>query len=427
MPKHFIKNFSSLANTPGRRDALKILEAGLAAVRTDRAIRNKLKIKRNILTAGRRAYDLSKFDHLYVIGFGKASHAAAAELERMLGSKITGGIVLDVTGGKLKRIKTLVGTHPLPSMKNIHATIEIMDILKKADSTDLIIAIVSGGGSALLCRPSGVKCNELARITSMLMRRGAEIHEENTVRKHLSEILGGQFARLAYPATVLGLIFSDVPGDDIGMVASGPTVLDKTTVDDAARVLAKYDIIKTCYLPGCDLAETPKDPVFFRRVHNLLVAANGLAVDAMKSEAINLGYKVRVLFNYLEGEARAVGRKIATIPEPGEAVLAGGETTVTVAGKGIGGRNQELALGALGHIVDGTVVLSCASDGQDNGLAAGAIADFKTKESAVRLGLDADAYLANNDSATFMKKTASQIVIGPTGINVSDLMIALRK
>jgi len=427
MRTQFIKNLSSIAKTPARRDALSIIEAGLKAVRTDLAIRAKLKLKGNVLVAGRRKYDLKKFKHVYVVGFGKASHAAAAELEKMLGSKISGGIVLGTVGGKLKRIRTLVGTHPLPSMRNISATGEIMAMIKKADSNDLIIAVVSGGGSALLCRPSGVKCDELAFITKTLMRCGAEISEENIVRKHLSEILGGQFARLAYPATVLGLVFSDVPGDDIGTVASGPTIMDTTTVEDAARVLAKYDIIKSCSLPDCDLAETPKDPVFFRRVHNMLVVSNGAALAAMKAKAKALGYRARILSKSLQGEARSVGGKLAIMPFPGEAVIAGGETTVTVAGRGRGGRNQELALGALKHIVDGTVVVSCNSDGQDNGPAAGGIADLKTKEAAKRLGLSSDAYLAKNDSFPFMKKTGSQILTGPTGINISDLMLALRK
>ncbi len=427
MPKHLIKNFDALAKTPARRDALKILEAGLIAVRTDLAIRTKIKIKKNILFAGSRKYNLSKFKNIYVIGFGKAAHAAAGELEKILGSRLTGGIVLSVAGGKLKKIKTLIGTHPLPSEQNISATGEIVEIIKKAESKDLVIAIVSGGGSALLCRPSGVKCDELAFITETLMRSGAEIREENVVRKHLSEILGGQFARLAYPATVLGLIFSDVPGDDISVVASGPTVMDTTTIKDAARVLAKYDIIKTCSLPTCNLTETPKDPIFFKHVHNVLVVANSLALETMKKEAKRLGYKVRLLSSSLEGEARSVGGRLATMPDNGEAVIAGGETTVTVAGHGKGGRNQELALGSLNHIIDGTVVVSCASDGQDNSPAAGAIGDLKTKQAAERLKLDVGAYLANNDSFPFMKMTKSQILTGVTEINISDLMIALRK
>ncbi len=427
MPQRFIANHSSLGKTKARRDALDILEAGLEAARTDKALRNVLKLKGNKLIAGRRVYDLAKFDHVYVIGFGKASRAAAAELEKMLGRRISGGIVLDVKGGNLKRIKSIVGTHPLPSMKNMRATGEIVKILEKAESKDLVIVIVSGGGSALLCRPSGIKCGELALVTKTLMRRGAEIREMNTVRKHLSEILGGQLVQMAHPATVLGLIFSDVPGDDMSMVASGPTVLDRTTVRDAAKVLVKYDIIKSCSLPGCDLRETPKDKNIFRRVHNILVVANGVAAEAMKARARRLGYKTRILSTSLQGEARAVGRKLASLPKQGEAIIAAGETTVTVKGHGVGGRNQELALGALGRIINGTLVASCASDGRDNSPAAGAIADALAKKTAQRLKLDVRGYLARNDSFPFFKKTGSRIMTGTTGINVSDLMVALRK
>ncbi len=422
----FIKNFKTIAKSKGRRDALKIVNAGLEAVRTDLAVKNILRLKGKIMSVGKRRYDLSKFENVYVIGFGKASFAAAKEIEKILGSKITDGIVLDVAGGKLKRIKSMVGTHPFPSVKNIKAAGEIERIVKDAGAKDLIITIVSGGGSALLCRPHGVKCGELVLITKMLMHRGAEIHEMNTVRKHLSQILGGQFAQMAQPATVVGLIFSDVPGDDIDMVASGPTVMDTTTVDDAARVLAKYDIIKSCSLPNCELVETPKDPAIFRRVYNVLVVANCVATGAMKAQAEKLGYKTKILSNCLEGEARLVGKNLAAMPDYGEAVVAGGETTITLTGHGAGGRSQELALGAVKYIVDGTVVVGCASDGRDNGPAAGAIADRLTQEEASRQKIDVDATLADNASFEFAKKTKSQIMTGITGINISDLMVVLR-
>jgi len=423
----FVKNYKELATTKERRDALKIFEAGLNAVRTDVAVRNNLKLKKNILRIGARNYDLKKYDHVYVVGFGKASFTAAKEIERILGSRITSGIILDVVPGKLKRMRTLVGTHPLPSIKNVRAAGEIIELLEKADSRDLIITIVSGGGSALLCRPYGMKCGELALVTKMLMHHGAEIREMNTVRKHLSEILGGQFARFAYPATVAAIIFSDVPGDDISMIASGPTVLDETTVDDAARILSKYDIIKSCALPGCDLTETPKDPVFFRRVKNNLIVSNSLAVEAMAKEAKRLGYKARILSTGLQGEAREIGKNLAAMPAAGEAIIAGGETTVTVTGHGKGGRNQELALGAVNHVLPGILVASYASDGNDNCPAAGAFADVGVSELAARKKLSVAEYLQNNDSFSFAKKTKSQIMTGKTGINVSDLMLALRK
>ena len=427
MPKRFIRNFRALAKNPVRHDALTIIEAGLAAVATDKAIRRNLKPKGNGFVIGGRSYNFSLYDHVYVIGFGKDAYAAAVELEKILGSRITAGIVIDVRKGPLKRIKSLAGTHPLPSLKNVRAAGEVLELLEKADSNDLIITIVSGGGSALLCRPYGLSCTELALVTKMLMRRGADIHEMNTVRKHLSEITGGQFARLAYPATVLGLIFSDVPGDELDMIASGPTVRDTTTVADAAAVLAKYDIIKACSLPGCDMNETPKDKTFFKRVHNVLIVSNRIATEAMSIEAKRIGYRARILSTALQGEAREVGRCLAAMPASGEAVIAAGETTVTVTGDGRGGRNQELALGALGSIREGGVVISCASDGRDNGPAAGAIADEITARAVARLKLNPRKALSENASHPFFEKAKSLIMTGDTGINVSDLMLSLRE
>jgi glycerate 2-kinase len=421
-----IKRTSELAKTKMRRDAVKIFEAGLNAVETKAAVRRAVRREKNILSVGGKRYDLNKIDHLYVVGFGKASLSAAEELEKILGGRITSGIVLDTRKGKLKKIRSLVGSHPFPTEKNVRAAGEIVEILKKADSKDLIVAIVSGGGSALLCRPYGLSCNDLSLVTKTLMRRGADIYETNAVRKHLSEILGGQFARLAYPAKICALIFSDVLGDDVSMVASGPTVLDKTTVKDAAAVLAKYDVIKACSLPGCDLRETPKDKIFFKNVQNTLVVGNRAAVRAMEKAAERLGYEAVVLGEEVSGEAREVGRFFAMNARPGTALIAGGETTVTVAGEGRGGRNQELALGALGCIKPGVLVAACASDGVDNATpAAGAVVDELLLREIAAKKLNPEKYLADNDSYDFFKKAGTLLVTGKTGSNVADLMLAL--
>lgn len=427
MPEKFIKNAKSLGKTEARRDALAIIEAGLAAVETRKAVRGALKLKGDTLSVRGKDYDLSCFRRVFVVGFGKASFLAASELERIMGKRITSGIVLDVKGGKLKRIKSYIGTHPFPSDKNVKAAGEIVSLLEKADSDDLIITIVSGGGSALLCRPSGLKCGELALVTKLLMRAGADIREMNTVRKHLSEILGGQFAKLAYPAAILGLVFSDVPGDNLGMISSGPTVRDRTTVRSAAKVLTRYGLMGPFGLSGRELCETPKDPRLFKRVHNVLVVANRVAAEAMKAEAEKRGYASRIISTSLQGEARAVGRRLARLPKRGEAVIAAGETTVTIRGKGKGGRNEELALGALRHLTGSATVISCASDGHDNNEAAGAIADAHLLKEARRLGLDPRVYLSDNDSFAFMEKAGGLITTGNTGINVSDLMLSLRK
>lgn len=427
MPKHIIKNFKSLAKTSLRRDALAILEAGVSAAGPGNRISQCVKKRGNFIFFGKKKINLKKYDHVYVIGIGKAAGAAAAELENILGAVITGGVALDVKKTKLKRIKSIAGTHPLPSLANMRATGEIMAILKNIDSRDLVIAVISGGGSALLCWPYDLKCDEVSAITKVLMKKGVDIGEINVVRKHLSEIQGGQFARLAYPATVVGLIFSDVPGDDIGLVASGPTVRDASTVSDAARILSKYKVLKSCSIAGCNLKETPKDKIYFKKVANMLIGSNRDSVAAMAAEARRRGYRTRVLGAGVVGEAAEAGKKMARALGSSEAVIAAGETTVTVKGKGIGGRNQELALSALLSVPGDGLVISLASDGIDNSAHAGGIADAITMELARKAKINPKKYLENNDSYNFWKLLGQGIITGPTGTNVSDLMIALRK
>lgn len=424
--RRIVKNRRTLATTSLRRDALAVLEAGLRAIDTRRAVRAAFRLRGPRLRIAGRSWDLSAYDHVYVVGIGKAAYDAASELDRLLGRRIDGGIVLDVKSGPLRRMTSIAGTHPLPSLANMRATGEIVALLKQVDSKDLVIAVVSGGGSALLCWPHGMKGEALASVTDALLKKGADITEINTVRKHLSEIQGGQFARMAYPAAVIGLLFSDVPGDDPGTIASGPTVRDTTTVDDAARVLAKHDILRVCRMPDCQLRETPKDRVFFSKVANFVLMSNRVALRAMEAEARRLGYATRIRSRELAGEARDAGRMLAGLPRRGEMVLAAGETTVTVRGKGKGGRNQEVALGALPHVADDALVLSCASDGIDNTPVAGAIADAATRRRAAAKGLDAAKALADNASFAFFRAAGQQIVTGETGANVSDLMIAAR-
>jgi glycerate-2-kinase len=409
-----------------RRDALSVLKVGLAAINTRRAVETLCRLKGNILTVNGHRYDLRKYRRMFVIGIGKASAEASEALEATFGDRIADGVALDVKRARTRRIRSVVGTHPFPSVENMRATGDIMAILKQLDSRDLVVAVVSGGGSSMLCWPYQLKCDDVSAMTRSLMARGADIREINTVRKHISEIQGGQFARLAYPATILSLIFSDVPGDDIGVVASGPTVMDRTTVEDAQRVMEKYDLLRVCRLPGCDLRETPKDPVFFERVTNVLAMSNAVALEAMRVEAERLGYRARILSATVEGEAREVGAMLAGLPGPGEMVLAGGETTVTVRGKGKGGRNQEVALGALSRVADDGLVLSCASDGVDNSPAAGAVAEASVRKKAARLKLNPQAFLSRNDSLTFFEGAGGRIVTGVTGANVSDLMLAAR-
>jgi glycerate-2-kinase len=348
-------------------------------------------------------------------------------LEDVLGDSITDGVVLDVRGGKLRRIKSLVGTHPDPTQTNVSATREIISLLQSADEEDLILAVVSGGGSALLCSPYQLSCEVKASISTALMNAGANIEEVNIVRKHLSEIKGGNFAKFAYPARVMSLIFSDVPGNDIGVIASGPTVLDTTTVADASRIMAKYKVLKLCRLPHCDLVETPKEPRYFQLVTNVVVADSRLAIDAMRVQAVKLEYKPEVLSTRLEGGAEDVARRLVLSSKPNTALIAAGETTVEVKGKGTGGRNQHTVLAALENVGEDKVVISINSDGVDHSRYAGAIGDRNTIEKAKKKRTPLKKFLNTFDSFHFFQKVRDGIETGPLGENVSDFMLVLSR
>jgi glycerate 2-kinase len=427
MPKERkIKNYQKLATTKLCKHALDIIEAGLQAVDTTQVVRSSVKLNGSVLTVQRKRYDLDKYERVFVIGIGKASHDAAAELERILKSRIKGGLVIDTKQGSLKRVEYVRGTHPLPSAKNVRATSKIVELLRDATEKDLILTIVSGGGSALLAQPCDLKCEHLIKVNDYLLKSGANIHEINTVRKHLSEVKGGQLAQLAYPATVAALIFSDVPGDDLSVIASGPTVLDKTTVKDAGGVLKKYRVFENCKVPHCEVVETPKEPKYFQKVQNYLLVSNKVAAEAMRLKAQRLGYRPRIQTTRLQGEAEKVGARLARAVRCNEALIAAGETTVTVKGKGKGGRNQELVLGAMSNLPKDAIICSVASDGIDNTLVAGALIDEHIIESINKRDLSPEKALQTNDSYPFLQKLSCQIKTGKTGSNVSDLMLVIR-
>ena len=419
-----IKNFSQLSRTPLRKKALEIIEAGFEAVDTRAVIKKevKLTLDGNLILRGKK-FDLKRINHLYLLGIGKVALDAVGELCQILAEFVTEGFVLDVRSDSLPGIISEAGTHPVVSEKNILASKKIVELLKKAGEQDLIVFVVSGGGSALFEIPYKLTLEDLQKINRALLKSGANIYEVNTVRKHLSLVKGGQAAKLAYPAQVVSLIFSDVPGDDLSFVASGPTVRDKTTVNEAKAFIKKYQ------LPLVDLKETPKDPCYFQRVQNIVLASGKTALKAMKKKAQKLGFKVEIFSDSLQGEARKIGPKIVSILKKKshlEAILACGETTVTVRGQGKGGRNQELVLASLPKLKKGQVLVSVASDGWDNTEAAGAIADERSLVRAKKLGLSWQQYLRTNDSFHFFKKLNDIVLTGKTGSNVADFLVVLQ-
>ena len=428
-----IRNRAALASTPHRRAALAIAEAGLEAIDTGAAIRRAVALESDTLRVASETLPLPPRCRVRLVAVGKCATAAAAALVEVLGERLADGFVLDVAeppAHPAARIRHLRGTHPLPSAANVAATREILGFLEGGRPDDLVLCVVSGGGSTLLCLPpDGASFENERSVLQALIRAGARIEEINTVRKHASLARGGRLASAARPARVVGLVFSDVPGGTIDLVASGPTVLDPSTVADAERVLARYGLPASAGPTRLPLVETPKDAAVFAAVRNVVLVSNQLALEAMAAAARRAGFAADVRTATLAGEAREaaarVVRELRAAP-PGTAHLYGGETTVTVRGDGRGGRNLELALAALRDVRADELVLTLATDGHDNGDLAGAIADAVTRRDAQRAGADPAASLAANDSYGFFERVTHALETGITGGNVADLVVALR-
>jgi hydroxypyruvate reductase len=383
----------------------------------------------------------------------------AAAVASILGERLTDGVVVIKHGHVLDDpaaagpIEMVEAGHPVPDQAGLRGARHIADVLHDTTERDLVLCLISGGGSALMTLPTpGVSLADLQALTQVLLGCGATINEINTVRKHISQLKGGQLARLASPATVVSLILSDVVGDPLDVIASGPTVPDPTTFSDAWSVLTRYGVVDdvpasiTDHLTGGlngAVPDTPKpgDPVF-NRVQNVIVGSNWLATRAAADEAQRLGFDTVLLTTFLEGEAREVGKVVAglakglasgetlhpadrSLSRPACLVL-GGETTVTLRGDGWGGRNQEMALAAALALDgwDGVLVACLATDGTDGPTdAAGAFADGTTVVRAANLGLDAGSYLARSDAYHFFHLLGDLIVTGPTRTNVNDLIL----
>ncbi len=425
-----------------RQAALAILNAALTAADPFQAVLRHVRRRGDFLLAGRHRYRLDSFANIYVIGAGKAGAPMARAIERLLGHRIHSGLVNVKFGhtGKLRRIQLNECGHPVPDENGVRGSTRIAAIAAAAGPGDLVLCLISGGASALLPLPAApVTLADKQETTRLLLACGADIHELNSVRKHISAIKGGKLARLAAPARVLTLILSDVIGDDLDTIGSGPTVHDRSTFADARAILKRYGLLGKVPRAVRHCIEHGQDETWsFNRVRNIVVGSNRLAVDAAAAKARSLGYRTLVLSTFLEGETRDVARAHAAIAReivatgrpvrPPACIISGGETTVTLRGHGLGGRNQEFALAAALDIagLENVLILSAGTDGTDGPTdAAGAVATGSTVVRARALGLDAAASLAVNDSYHFFEPLGDLIKTGPTGTNVMDLHLVL--
>lgn len=428
-----IKNLESLTTSPARRAALEVIEAGLQAIQPERVVEQVeieggiLRVQENRTHLGHSGLDpesiridLSNFDEVVLLGFGKGSARMAELLSLKLGTHLTRGWVIDVVGGEAEKIAFTIGTHPLPSETNVLFTRSVLQELKTLTEKTLVLVVVCGGGSALFEDPV-VPMDTLIAVNQRLQKSGADIFAMNAVRKHISRVKGGGLAKALFPARVVSLLFSDVLGNDMTVIASGPTVLDKSTTEDAWNVVEKYQL----GLKREDLVETPKEANCFERVSNTIVLSNMTALVAMQTAAEQLGYATRIVSDQLSGEAREVGEQLIRQAQAPGVFIWGGETTVTVKGKGMGGRNQEVVLGALPSLGD-QIVVAINSDGWDNSEHAGAIGDHTTLTKAQEMGLTVDSFLANNNGYEFFQQVGGGIMTGRLPSNVGDLFLVVK-
>ncbi|MBI4150928.1 DUF4147 domain-containing protein [Candidatus Woesearchaeota archaeon] len=414
-----INNAKQLSSSPATKACVAVLNAALEAVNPEKALSEKVRLLGDVLHVDDKRYDVTRFDRVLVVGAGKASGTIAVVLEKMLGNRITKGLLIDVMPKRLKRIAVVQGDHPVLSSKNVEHTKKILRMTSDMTVRDLVICVFSGGGSALFADPR-IPLDKYQALNKSLLKSGASIQEFNTVRKHLDAVKGGRFASHLFPATVVTLLVSDVPGNDPSFIASGPTVRDATTVKDAQHILAKYKI------PQPAFSETPKET--FAKVQNLIFLDNGNAIRAMVKKAEELKLTPVIISDRLTGEAREVGATLLNKLGKRTVVIAAGETSVTVKGTGKGGRNQELVLGSVRALskLKNTALASMGTDGRDNSDVAGALADEHTLSLAEKNKLDVETFLRNNDSYPFWKKIGKHIKTGATGTNVSDVMVAVR-
>ncbi|PSP82921.1 glycerate kinase [Halobacteriales archaeon QH_8_68_33] len=455
-----IRERDRLARSPAHETALACIEAGIEAAHPERVVEDSVSLESDSLRVADATYDLAAYDEVVVVGGGKAAAGVAAALETELGEAFAGGVVVTDTPVETDRVDVVEASHPVPDEAGVDGARRVQGTVERAGAGTLVLAVITGGGSALLPAPAGdLSLSDLRATTDTLLESGAAIDEINAVRRHASALKGGRLAAAAAPATVVTLAFSDVVGDDLGVIASGPTVPDPTTYAEAVAVLDRYDLdvpaaVRKHLAAGAagEVPETPGADADFDHVSTHVLANAWTAVAAAREVARERGYDPFVLSTRVRGEAReqglahvAVAEEVAatgTPVDPPAVVLSGGETTVTVRGDGDGGPNQEFALrtalelgggasdggsgaGAGAASTEGTVLAAVDTDGRDGASdAAGALVDADTVPDADAAGA-ARAALADNDAGTYLDGRDALVRMGRTGTNVNDLRVVV--
>mgnify|MGYP000944159341 CR=1 FL=1 len=432
-----------------RKIAEDIFLAGVESVLPEKLMQSQVKLSVEGLQIAEKTFSLSRFRNIYVLAAGKAVALMTKEIENILGDKITAGHVITKYGhgADLKYLTLTEAGHPIPDAEGVKGTQRIIDIAQRADENDLVICLISGGASALMADfPDGASLDDLKLTNELLVKCGADITEINTVRKHLSNVKGGQLAKAIYPATTVSLILSDVIGDKLDVIASGPTVEDSSTFEDALTVVEKYSLQNS--LPDSMLHHLQKgstglvteilesDNPVFQNVHNYIIGSNRIALENAAKKANKLGFETHIITDSLQGNYTEVADFILenidnyrkNNPENPICLLFGGEPTVKVSGDGLGGRNQHLAL-YLSTKIEQTrdiTILCAGTDGTDGPTnAAGAVIDEETTRIAAEKNVNPLVFLQNSDSYHFFKKIGSHIITGNTRTNVMDMVVVL--
>jgi glycerate 2-kinase len=433
----------SLRNNPHGEGIQRILAAAIQAVEPGLAVRRQIQCTGELLRIGNKEYDLGEYKRIFVVGLGKAAPAMTRTVEDILGERISSGLIVtkQIPTGFSSRIPIMEAGHPVPDERSVIAGRKIIDLLDQADGKDLFICLISGGGSALVTVPyPGISLLVIQELTTRLLACGARIDEINILRRCLDEIKGGGMAHHAAPARLISLILSDVVGNPLEAIASGPTVANPTSRADAMEILNKYHLLDQVPLSILDFLKRSQERPSrngsdFDKVENIIVGSNLMAAMAALDQAKLEGYNPYLLQTNLQGEAREVAHVLCDhlrwaykrsdpVPRPA-CLLAGGETTVTLRGDGKGGRNLELALSAVTDLADfpNVMLVSLATDGEDGTTdSAGAVVNGASFKRALELGLDPGQYLAKNDSYSFFSGLDDLMKPGPTGTNVNDLV-----